>query len=84
MIFLNKLSFTSDPIFLPNRFSTEAYITVTGNGPVYIELLEEDNTYRRFPELTFTSTTAQRIDIPRGKFRVVIEAAVATTVGLRL
>lgn len=84
MIFADKTEFTSDPIPLQYQFATEAYVTVTGPGPVYIELHEDDGQWRRFPELTLYGPTAQRVDLPRGEFRVVVDAAAATTVGVRV
>lgn len=84
MFIQGKTSFTSPPENLQYQFAVEAYVTVTGPGPVYIELHEEDGQWRRFPELTFEGPTAQRVDLPRGEFRVVIDAASATTVGVRV
>lgn len=84
MIFPDKTDFESDPIHLQYQAVTEAYITVSGPGPVYLELLEDDGEWRRFPELTFEGPTAQRVDLPRGQFRVAVDAAEPTTVGVRL
>lgn len=84
MIFTNKTAFTSDPIPLQYQAVTEAYVTVTGPGPAHIEILEEDQQWRRFPELSFYGPTAQRADLPRGEFRVVVEAVEPTTVGVRV
>lgn len=84
MLIPDKTQFTSDPIPLQYQFATEAYITITGPGPVYLELREEDGVWRRFPELSFYGPTAQRADLPRGEFRVVVEASAPTTVGVRV
>lgn len=84
MIFPDKTAFTSDPIPLSYQAVTEGYVTITGPGPVHLELLEEDGQWRRFPELSFYGPTAQRADLPRGEFRVVVEASTPTTVGVRV
>lgn len=82
MIFKDKTAFTSGAYDMPTsgQVSADAYITVTGPGPVYIEQLEEDGVWRSFPESTFSGPTAQLVSIKRGRFRVRIDASAATTV----
>lgn len=81
-IFKDKTAYTSPEYSMPTSGGpfAEMWVAVTGNGPVYIDLKGEDGVWRTFPECTFTGTTAQRIAVRRGRFRVRIAASVATTV----
>lgn len=81
-IFKDKTAFTSPEFQCPTGDQPHAdlWVGVTGNGPVYIDVKGADGTWRTYPELTFTTTTAQVVTIKRGRFRVRIAAAVATTV----
>lgn len=81
-IFKDKTAFTSDPYDMPTDGGAfaELWVAVTGAGPVYIDVLGKDNVWRAYPETTFTATGANRVSVKRGKFRVRVAAAVATTV----
>lgn len=81
MIFPNKTTFTSDAITVAN-FQRDAVLTITGPGPVAVEMLQEDGVWRSFPETTFTGPAAKVLTLPAGSIRIAIAAATATTVGL--
>lgn len=84
MQFKDKTTFTSDAIPLQYQAITEAYITITGPGPVALEQLEEDGIWRSFPETTFYGPTAQVVTLKRGQFRVAVTATEPTTVEVRI
>ena len=80
-IFNNKTAFTSEEYYLESQNSPALglWIGVTGAGPVYIEVKGNDGVWRTYPELTFTSTTAQLINLKRGWVRFRFAAEAATT-----
>lgn len=83
MIISEQSSFTSAPISVPYRALNDVYLSVTGPGPVAIEMLEEDGQWRSFPETTFDGPTAQIVTVKQGSFRVVISGG-PTTVEVRV
>lgn len=84
MQFKDKTTFTSDPIRVTGDLTVDVFLTVTGPGPVALQMLEEDGVYRAFPETTFSGNTAQVVRVKSGAFKVDIQAATATTVEVRL
>lgn len=82
MIFENKTSFTSEPVENAHEPILELYVTITGPGPVAIEQLEEDGTWRTFPELTFDGPKAVIATVKRGYWRVSVTGG-PTTVEVR-
>ena len=82
--FKDKTAFTSPEYSFggPPGAPAEVWIGVTGDGPVYIDVKCEDGEYRTYPELTFETTTAQRVAVKRGRFRLRVNAAAPTTVEL--
>lgn len=73
----DKTVFTSDEYMVVS--GTPLWIGVTGAGPVYIEVKGVDGVWRTYPELAFSSTTAQLVHIKRGLIRFRFDAAAATT-----
>lgn len=82
MIYPDKTDFTSDPFAIEMQPRLEVMVTVTGPGPVAIEMLQQDSVWRSFPETTFGGSTAQILTLLRGKYRVVISGG-PTTVEVR-
>ena len=80
-IFNDKTAFTSEEYYVENQASPALglWIGVTGAGPVYVDIKGNDDVWRTYPELTFTATTAQLINLKRGWVRFRFVAAVATT-----
>ncbi|MGY2256441.1 hypothetical protein [Pseudomonas reactans] len=86
MIFMNKTNFTSDPFTSfaveKGRVGRELYLTITGLGPVAVEMLQEDGVWRSFPESTFTGPGAYILEVAPTQVRVVISGG-PTTVEVR-
>lgn len=80
-IFNDKTAFTSEEYYLESQTSPALglWIGVTGAGPVYVDIKGNDDVWRTYPELTFTTTTAQLINLKRGYVRFRFAAAAATT-----
>ena len=80
-IYKDKTAFTSEEIFVESQTSPALglWVGVTGAGPVYIDIKGGDGVWRTYPELTFTTTTAQLINLKRGWVRFRFAAAAATT-----
>ena len=80
-IFKDKTVFTSEEYYLESQNSPALglWIGVTGAGPVYVDIKGNDGVWRTYPELTFTATTAQIINLKRGYIRFRFGAAAATT-----
>lgn len=80
-IFNDKTAFTSEEYYLESQNSPALglWIGVTGAGPVYVDIKGNDGVWRTYPELTFTATTAQLINLKRGYIRFRFDAAAATT-----
>lgn len=80
-IFNDKTVFTSEEYYLESQNSPALglWIGVTGAGPVYVDIKGNDDVWRTYPELTFTATTAQIINLKRGYIRFRFAAAAATT-----
>ncbi|MEG0346521.1 MAG: hypothetical protein RR605_00565 [Acinetobacter sp.] len=80
-IFNDKTTFTSEEYYLESQNSPALglWIGVTGAGPVYVDIKGNDDVWRTYPELTFTATTAQLINLKRGHIRFRFNAAAATT-----
>ena len=80
-IFNDKTTFTSEEHYLDSQTSPALglWVGVTGAGPVYIDVKGSDGVWRTYPELTFTATTAQLINLKRGWVRFRFAAAAATT-----
>lgn len=86
MIFADKTAFTS-PAFSAFEaghgcVARDVYLTVTGPGPVELQMQQEDGQWRAFPETTFNGPTAQIVSVPGGLLRVVISGG-PTTVEVR-
>lgn len=82
MIYKDKTNFTS-PEFAVNMHSSLAFcVSITGPGPVAIEMLQEDGEWRSFPETKFDGPTIQVVDLFRGQYRVAISGG-PTTVEVR-
>lgn len=82
MIYPDKTVFTSDPFSIELCPRAEVMVTVFGPGPVAIEVLQDDDVWRQFPELTFKGSTAQILTLFPGEYRVVITGG-PTTVEVR-
>ena len=80
-IFNNKTTFTSEEYYPDSQTSPALglWVGVTGAGPVYVDVKGNDGVWRTYPELTFTTTTAQLINVKRGWVRFCFAAAAATT-----
>lgn len=80
-IFNGKTTFTSEEYYLDSQTSPALglWVGVTGAGPVYVDVKGNDGVWRTYPELTFTTTTAQLINVKRGWVRFRFAAAAATT-----
>jgi hypothetical protein len=78
MLFANETSFTSSAYHNKRANAVDLYLTVTGPGPVAIEQLGEDDTWRSFPETTFDGPIAQIVTVRPGKWRVVISGGPTT------
>ena len=80
-IYNDKTAFTSEEIFVESQTSPALglWVGVTGAGPVYVDIKGNDDVWRTYPELTFTTTTAQLINLKRGWVRFRFAAAAATT-----
>ena len=80
-IYKDKTAFTSEEIFVESQTSPALglWVGITGAGPVYIDIKGSDGVWRTYPELTFTTTTAQLINLKRGWVRFRFAAAAATT-----
>lgn len=88
---LNQTDFTSSAIGpLSSRKSDDYPVSIRvfiwgdlGTGSVDIEVLMADGTWQSFPELSFTSNTAQNVFLFEGvSVRVVITGATSASVSL--
>lgn len=82
MIYKDQSSFTSPAFTAPGARPSTYCISITGPGPVTIEMLQEDGQWRSFPETTFDGPTIQILELFRGQYRVVISGG-PTTVEVR-
>lgn len=81
--FVNKTTFTSPVYSLDVAPYSELAIQVNGKGPVKVECEGMDGVWRSWPETVFEDDTAQILLLPKCKFRVVFNAAAATTVSIQ-
>lgn len=78
-------SHTSPPYSVPGSGPYgEVWIGIEGGGPVYIETQTDDGDWHRYPELTFTESAAGICYVKRGRMRIVVDAATATSVVVEL
>lgn len=82
MIYIDKTSYTSDPIEIGKNGTSYIWFSCTG-GTVEIQIQEEDAEWRSYPETTFTEATAKMVAVPQGYIRVVVDAASPVTVSVR-
>lgn len=82
MIFLDKTAYTSPEYSMPTSGDpfADLWIGVTGTGTAYIDVQDETGAFREFPPYAINGPDAQVVTVPRGRFRVRIDAVTATTV----
>ena len=80
-IYNDKTAFTSEEIFVESQTSPALglWVGITGAGPVYIDIKGIDGVWITYHDLTFTTTSAQLINLKRGWVRFRFAAAAATT-----
>ena len=73
MIFKDKTDYTSDAFNIGFNALVDCRLTITGNGPVSIEQLGEDNLWRAFPETTFHGPGAYIVSLRGAPTRIIID-----------
>lgn len=61
MIFKDKTDFTSDPFTVEDN---KIFVTVANKGVVYLEVLEQDEEWRSFPQTTLLGPVSKYVAVP--------------------